>query len=129
MVKLEDKRIYVAVAGTVQPSRGNVVQPIGRQAAQACHVVSKLRLVNTGLMFPEVRNFEAFTTIILQARDSAELLHVRDLLVKRKLHPALFWDTNQEAYGPGEIVTAVAVFASKKQVEGILDYLPLWGAK
>jgi hypothetical protein len=65
------------------------------------------------------------TTIILQARDSNEMLHVYRLLVKRKLNPVIFSDDNPE-YGPGSWPTAVAVFSTKKQVDGILDYLPLW---
>ena len=74
-------------------------------------------------------NFEPMTTIILQARDSAELQHAFVLLHKKKLNPVVFSDSNDFAYGPGSyVVTAVAVFATKKQIENILDYLPLWGA-
>jgi hypothetical protein len=68
------------------------------------------------------------TTIILQARDSAELGHVWGLLHKKKLKPVIFSDTNPE-YGPGECPTAIAVFATKKQTIGILDYLPMWSGK
>lgn len=128
---MEEKRIYVAVAGTIQTgppvyTRRNVIQPIGRQIAQACHVVSKLRHLNVGMMFAEVKQFEPYTTIILQARDSNEMLHLFLLLNKKKLHPVFFSDTNPE-YGPGSFPTAVAVLATKKQVQGIMDYLPLWG--
>jgi hypothetical protein len=122
---MEEDRIYVAVAGTVQvPSAGptkTVVQPAGRQAAQACHVVSKLRVGENTHFFP-------ITTIILQARDSAELTHLQQLLTKRKLNPVIFWDTNDE-YGQREVMTAIAVMASKHQVQGIMDYLPLWTGK
>ena len=69
-----------------------------------------------------------FTTIILQARDSAEMGHIHYLLHKKKLDPVIFSDTNPE-YGPGEWPTAVAVLATKKQTRGILDYLPMWGPK
>jgi hypothetical protein len=132
---IEEQKIYVIVAGTVQtPSRRTVIQPPGRQIAQACHVVSKLRHSMIKYDFDhkyhtwDVTTFEPVTTIILQARDTSELWHVRNLLFKRKLGPLMFADTNLEAYGPGDIVTAVAVLATKKQIEGVLDYLPLWGA-
>lgn len=129
---MEDQRIYVVVPGTIQvpgpmkyPLR-TVVQPIGRQAAQACHVVSKLRHVPAGPDTPYGLKFESITTIILQARDSAELGHVQMLLHKKKLNPVMFSDENPQ-YGPGEWPTAIAVLATKKQIENILDYLPLWG--
>jgi hypothetical protein len=134
----EEKRIYVVVAGTVQvpAPRRSVVQPPGRQIAQACHVVSKLRNNNASYWVPPPPEpikhvlvpFEPMTTVILQARDSAELRHVQALAVKRKLVWAAFYDTNAEAYGPGEVMTAFAVFATKKQIQYVLDYLPLWGA-
>lgn len=133
---MNELRIYVAVAGTVQvPAdrpRRSVIQPAGRQIAQACHVVSKLRHERSD-KFQEGRfgdpEFEPITTIILQARDSAELRHVQTLLLKKKLRAVPFFDTNPDAYGAGEtVMTAVAVLATKQQVEHILDYLPLWGA-
>ncbi len=128
---IEEKRIYVVVPGTIQvPANGGgkktVVQPAGRQIAQACHVVSRLRHE-----YPSkdpLNIFKAYTTIILQARDSAELQHVWFLLYKKKLDPVGFWDTNPE-YGAGSRATAMAAFATKKQVVGILDYLPMWGAQ
>lgn len=123
---MEDKRIYVVVLATVEVNRRKVVQPPGRQIAQACHVVSKLRL---GDMRMQEEGFEPITTIILQARDSAEERHVWALLVKKKLNPTYFEDTNQDAYGPGPVITALAVLATPYQVQGILDYLPLWGAQ
>ena len=130
---IEEKRIYVAVAATVQAIR-NVVQPSGRQIAQACHVVSKLR--HGAIKFEydhrdhefDLAPFNPITTIILQVRDSAELDHVYDLLVKKKLNPVEFEDNNPE-YGPGDFPTAVAALATPKQVKGILDYLPLWSGK
>jgi len=131
-----ETRIYVAVAGTIQvpvvagshkPPLRTVVQPAGRQIAQACHVVSKLRhrqyYVTDG-----VAAFQPITTIILQARDSAETGHLFGLLFRRRLNPEIFSDNNPE-YGPGDWPTAIAVFATPKQVKGILDYLPLWSGK
>lgn len=127
MEQSEETRIYVVIAATVQTAQRNVVQPSGRQIAQACHVVCMLR--HTSLNFGTVvRPFKPMTTIILQARDSAEMGHVHFLLTKKKLNPIMFSDTNPE-YGPGDWPTAVAVFATKKQTFGILDYLPTWGSK
>lgn len=156
MSEHNEQRIYVAVAGTIQvpvnpgshkPPLRTVIQPAGRQIAQACHVVSKLRhgteiwgcrltgnhcdsLGPGGFLGHTCGKieFEPITTIILQARDSAEMYHVHYLLVRKKLKPVIFSDTNPE-YGPGDWPTAVAVFATKKQVQGALDYLPLWGPK
>lgn len=142
--KPEETRIYVVVAGTIQvPSDyyihngekkpkimsplKTVVQPPGRQIAQACHVVSKLRQEDYRRGAP-YEGFLAVTTIILQARDSAELGHVHYLLIKKRLNPEMFSDTNSE-YGPGEWPTAIAVFAKPSQTKGILDYLPLWSGK
>lgn len=126
---MEEKRIYVIVAATIQvPIVSDshkspwftVVQPMGRQIAQACHAVSELRLQN--------QHFDKTTTIVLQARDSAEMGHVFQLLYYQKhLDPVFFYDDNPE-YGAGSFPTAVAVFANQKQIKGILDYLPLWGS-
>jgi hypothetical protein len=131
----EETRIYVIVAATVSiPSRRTVIQPPGRQIAQACHVTSKLRHSMIKYDFDhkdhtwDVTTFKPVTTIILQARDSAELDHVYGLLHKKRLKPVLFSDTNEPVYGPGAVVTALAVLATKKQVAGAVDYLPLWGA-
>jgi len=124
---MEEKRIYVVVAATVQTlahNKGTVIQPCGRQIAQACHVVSKLRLGNT---LREV-DFTPITTIILQGRDSNELQHVHRLAAKARLHPVYFADQNFEAYGNIHPVTAIAFLATKKQAEGIVDYIPLWGS-
>ena len=140
---MEDHKIYVAVAATIQvpvvadshkPPLRTVVQPVGRQIAQACHVVSKLRHAQRPSNFLQdeiskaINQFEPITTIILQARDSSEMGHVYRLLSRKRLTPVIFSDDNPE-YGPGSWPTAVAVFATKKQIEGVLDYLPLWGAK
>jgi hypothetical protein len=121
---IEEKRIYVVVAGTVQvpASRRSVVQPLGRQIAQACHAIGLYRYHDPVLYTP-------ITTIVLQARDSAELKHVHDLLLKRKIQRFSFMDTNTEAYGPGEVMTAFCTEpVIRKKIQGILDYLPLWGA-
>lgn len=136
----DEKRIYVVVAGTIQvpvipdshkPPLRTVVQPMGRQMAQACHVVSKLRhsLTESGWGIDSGNgSFRPITTIILQARDSAEMFHVFALLYRKRLIPVMFSDDNPE-YGPGNWPTAIAVYCTPKQTVGILDYLPLWGSK
>lgn len=131
---MEENRIYAVVAEVISTARGKVTQPSGRQVAQACHAVSKLRHEQhptnfhvTAVSFGK-NQFEPITTIILQARDSAEMSHVYSLLLKKKSAPVIFQDINPE-YGLGSFPTAIAVFANKKQISGILDYLPLWGSK
>jgi hypothetical protein len=74
------------------------------------------------------------TTIVLEASDSFELNHVRNLLVERfckQLCPApvVFYDTQQADYGSLDeyVPTALAIGpVTENQVLGILDYLPLW---
>lgn len=125
----DEKRIYVVVPALVQIADGRYVQqPAGRQIAQACHVVSKLRHQMDRESLPKAA-FESITTIILQARDSAELCHVYELFLRHKKlsRPVLFSDENKAAYADFHPITAMAVLATKKGVEGILDYLPLWG--
>ena len=135
MKKFEgEKRIYAIVAASIEGQNGKVAQPLGRQVAQVAHVVSKLRFAEAARPIREeeqitYRLFEPITTIVLQARDTAELQHVWDLLRKKKIPPTTFADNNPE-YGLGNYITAICtppVF--KAQVEGILDYLPLWGVK
>jgi hypothetical protein len=56
------------------------------------------------------------------------MVHVYTLLNRKHLKPEMFSDDNPE-YGPGSWPTAVAVFATQKQVKHILDYLPPWSGK
>ncbi len=172
----DEKIIYCVVAETVQHPLGTedysfvfqgrtmlrtaparieetrtIVQVPGRLAAQAAHVVSKMRY---NLLTHEVEAamvktltnhkrrlhtydaltiapFQPITTIILGARDSFELQHVYGLL--RDVGGVLtykFNDTNPAVYGEGEVTTAIAtVPVYKAEVVGILDYLPLWSPK
>lgn len=117
---MSEKRIYVIVAATVDTDKGLVVQPAGRQIAQACHAANEVRVHNW-----EDLGFQITTTIILQARNTAELEHVYNLLFEEGLNPVSFEDRNPE-YG-GECTTAIAVYASFEDVIGLSDYLPLWG--
>lgn len=155
MSRGEEKRIYVVVANTVQPHCDvllrprTVVQPAGRQIAQACHAVRRMghhmviRAVLglfTGKVFKRIWrddlkaaintmvNYEPITTIVLSCRDSAELEHVYGLLRDHAgVEAWKFNDTNSEAYGEGEVTTAFAtVPVEPSRMTGVLDYLPLW---
>lgn len=125
----EEKRIYVVVPVIVEVAdRRMVKQPVGRQVAQAVHVVSKLRVYETVMAArkDDPLVWIPCTTIILSARDSKEMGHVWELLKRKKINVAYFGDTNLE-YGAMSPITAICTEpVLKKQVEGILDYLPLW---
>ena len=142
----EEKRIYVIIPAQVQVPNSTYVhngtvylhlakglrwvqQPAGRQVAQACHVVSKLRLRHFASSEKPRIGFKPVTTVILQARDSKEMGHVLALANKKRLEWETFSDENREAYGDFKPITALALMASPKQVKGILDYLPLWGSQ
>ena len=127
-----EKRVYVIVAGTVQVPSGTgtrtVIQPPGRQIAQACHAVGLFRY-RQAYVHPPVL-YEDLTTIILQARDSAELQHVAVLLAKKKIIVHIFQDDNPD-YGR-EVRVATAFCTEpiyKDQIKDVADYLPLWGPK
>jgi hypothetical protein len=118
-----EKRIYVVVAATVKTLKGVITQPVGRQVAQACHAVSKLRLA------PWMAKYGGpVTTIVLQARDSAELHHVYQLAEKAKLRPVSFNDENKAVYGEWDPSTAFAFLSTRPEIDGIADYLPIWGS-
>ena len=148
-----EKRIYCVVAHTVQPLEyetgrsfplQNVpatVQPPGRQIAQACHAVSLLRLF-MAVKQPQPVELIPITTIILQARDTFELVHIQSLLNERRIFNYAFYDHDQPDYGSidtlaqspgdvgaGHVFTALATEPiDADQACTILDYLPLWGA-
>lgn len=160
----EEKRIYVVVADTVQHPTSylsqtlrrhadtrDVVQPAGRQIAQACHAVRRMghsmviRAV-LGLFTHPPKTFKAakeaiaaishlsycpITTIILSCRDSFELEHCHKLLRDvAGIEAFKFNDTNSDAYGLGEVTTAFATMpVEPSKVVGALDYLPLWTPK
>ena len=153
----EGERIYVIVARTVltpiltvhygrnagRPSIGRskdtraIVQPTGRMAAQAVHVGRKIEheLIIKQIRAAKIRSRDAWkklpyqniTTIVLEARDTFELMHVKGLLEQAGIKVSEFMDTNEYAYGtPEEVLTAIATHpVSPFQVVGALDYLPL----
>jgi len=129
----------------------NVVQPAGRLAAQAAHAVSLCRLEMVKRFLDDNGQgenkdgrqltvkpspfsvlYEPFTTIVLGARDSAELLHVANLLHYFEVPVHAFYDTEQPDYGSldAKVMTAIATEPVEAAVvHGILDYLPLWSPK
>lgn len=137
-----EKRIYVVIAHTVDVPTGIVDQVPGRMAAQGGHAVGRMRLhmmltaacTNKSLRTPEFRelltNFadEKITTIWKSCRDSRELMHVQQLLFHAPIRFYEFQDENDPLYGVGvHPATALATYpATADDVEGILDYLPLW---
>lgn len=164
----DGKRIYCVVANSVQhpldrveaPFRKtfpaqktirrneltrSIQQPAGRLAAQAAHVVSKVRhnILKDEVhraarlarqrkswdlwMMGQVIRFQPVTTIVLAARDSFELYHLKGLLDGAGIKNEYFYDENPEVYGEGKVLTAIAtVPVFPDEVYGILDYLQLW---
>ena len=84
-------------------------------------------------LFSTVNNYcQPTTTIILEARDSFELRHVFDLLQNNDVPVYGFMDTEQPDYGSLDafVMTAIATEpVTREDVEGMLDYLPLWGSQ
>lgn len=134
---LANNRIYAIVTSTVKTNlKGVIEMEKGRMAAQACHVVSRLKLQNCNNWSSAKSKrewLEAYaetpvTTIVLQARDQKELIHVGGLAKDKGLDVAQFSDTNKEFYMTSEpVLTAIAIGpTSKLLVENICDYLPLF---
>jgi hypothetical protein len=138
-----EKIIYAVAALTIDtPTRKGIVQVPGRMSAQFGHAVSRMRMHRMAAFATSAaasgyrRVFqsqllkmadEAITTIHLECRDSKELAHVANLLRQRRVKFYEFEDRNPGVYGPGQFTTALATFpVFKRQVEGILDYLPLF---
>lgn len=121
----------------------NLKQVPGRQIAQAAHVVSKLRhellkldkpesemTINELLVVATQRTeFVPITTIILEARNQKEMMHLFTCLTGEGKQPTLFQDENPAAYGDVKPITAMAVYATPLEVENTLGYLPLWDAQ
>lgn len=116
-----EKRIYVLVAKTVFAHGKTIHQPIGRIAAQACHV--------TGLMRVEqhIKSTEPVTTIILVANDNYELADYHVRLIIAGIPVYSFFDTNKKVYGKGSFRTATCTIpVQPSKVKKILGDLPLW---
>lgn len=131
---LSQNRIYAIVTSTVKtPLKGIIEMERGRMAAQACHVVSRLKMLHVFLASPKEKKewlkayaLESVTTIILQTRDQNELEHVIKLATAKGLDTARFNDTNKDFYMSNlPVFTAIAIGPTSKQLtEGICDYLP-----
>ena len=137
-----EKRIYCVVAHAVQvleyePGRSfpitnvpSIVQPAGRQIAQACHAVSLMRLTMAWESKRPDNMWPPITTIILQARDTFELVHIQNLLNERRIFNYAFYDHDNPDYGSIDthVFTALATEPiDSDQSCTVLDYLPLWG--
>jgi hypothetical protein len=127
-----DERIYVVIADVINPMGVRVEQPLGRQAVQGGHAVSKVRhmMLFRGGRRPKPQLFTGITTISLSARNALEMFHVSRLLDKANIQHEFFFDRNVEAYGcDGRFHTALATEpVLSGAVFGILDYLPLWAS-
>jgi len=155
----EEKRIYVLVAKTVQNPLGvrqvckepsldilapiaetkTIIQPPGRIAAQCAHVVSKMRM---NLLISKLNSQsppptfirpsaaeEEITTIILSVPDSFQLEMYSNLFRRWRVDFYGFYDENED-YGFGKVYTAICtVPVFRRDVYGIVDYLPLWDGK
>lgn len=106
----------------------------GRQAAQAGHGVSKLKIsyliqnsksledysYNAGVIFDN-----PITSIVLEARDSKELTHIYLVATIMNLHHVRFWDDGA-IYQNSNVLTAVSIGPiTPDQLAGVFDYLPL----
>jgi hypothetical protein len=130
----DEKRIYVVVAETVQQqvTGRSTTQVCGRIAAQCAHVVSKMQVAR----YLDAKDYDTqdgqlipCTTIVLAARDSAEMMHIFGLIQKHtKVAFAHFHDVNPEVYGhDGKVLTAICTEpTTAESMVGITDYLPLW---
>ena len=93
----------------------------GRLIAQACHVVSKLKLRLK--LDPD----EEHTSIVLKVVDSNELEKVRHQVSHARLPWEEFRDTNPGYYQTEEaLLTAVAVFCSRKKGKSLFHGLNAW---
>jgi hypothetical protein len=154
----DNQRSYVIVARTVQthltyeervrkgdsalvqkmsatPETRSVLQPDGRQIAQACHATARMMGYLTHQFYQYAAQAKRpwpelgpLTRIVLSARDSFELEHAWALLKAAGVRVFEFEDTNEEAYGAGVAVrTAIATEPlTAEHVAGLIDYLPLW---
>jgi len=120
-----EKRIYVVLPSfIIAPTmflREIIPMSCGRCIAQACHVVSKLKLRLK--LDPD----EEHTTIILKVVDSNELEKVRDKVSHSRLPWEEFRDTNPEYYKTEKsILTAVAVCCSRKKGKSLFHGYDAW---
>lgn len=110
----------------------------GRAIAQAGHAVSKLKLsyviwLSQGApdkaygFALEVLN-QPITSIIVKARDTNELYHIKELARQKGLHIVDFQDDNPGFYKTHRTITTAISIGPHHAHEfyGVTDYLPLW---
>lgn len=117
-----EKRIYVVLASTLDlPSGDKREMSCGRNIAQACHAVSKLKL-KLGLNWQDEH-----TTVVLKVADTKALLKVLDKIHASKVEYEVFRDTNWEVYGTEfSLLTAVVCYCSKKKGKSLFYGMDSW---
>lgn len=119
---MTEKRIYVLVPHQVRLLDGTCMKlPCGMLAAQAVHSARKMQ-------DKYKLKYEDTTTIVLGARNQAEMRHVMDIMDARNIKYAMFEDDNLTLYGsPEKVLTAVTTQPLDiPRTVGVLDYLPLY---
>jgi hypothetical protein len=133
---LEEQRIYIIVPEKVViTSKNKKIKKIikmepGRLMAQCCHVGRELEKI----AFPDHDHAPVHTTIVLSARNTAEMLRLENELyndfgITNRF--ATFHDANEYLYGKGvKVLTAIAVGpVTKSQADSSIGYLELYGAE
>ncbi len=137
-------RIVVAVAKTLIYTKSENGEPTtykmepGRQIAQACHAVSALKLrfceIQDAAGAHDLRHHvitvmeNPITTIVLQARDSKELIHLANMCEDKGLLYFMFLDDNEQVYGTTDRIPSAIAIGPIDAISllGVTDYLPLW---
>lgn len=75
--------------------------------------------------------YKPITTIVLAARNTAELDHIAWSLANITAEVEMFWDENSAAYGDGiKPCTAICTHPIEKdKIELAISHLPLWSPK
>lgn len=126
-------KVVVVVASEVEGANGNIKINNGRAAAQAVHAGSKAKLA----WVTEQKNVEdavwkiqntPINTVILRARDQAELDHISTLAYDKKLLCVNFEDKDSQFYGDHFGHTTAIAFAPVRSYDlvNVTDYLPKW---
>lgn len=122
-MKPVEKRIYVIVPRYLDvPDTGKIVSmSCGRLIAQACHVVSKLKLRL------KLHWDDQHTTIVLKVNNTKELEEIADDIAHANVDWEEFRDTNMEYYGTeSSLLTAVACYCSRKKGKSLFYHLDVW---
>lgn len=120
---MAEKRLYILVPEQLEvPETGEwISQSCGRNAAQAVHVGSKLKIQES--MDPDLET----TTIILKAFDSEDLAKALDKIKQAGIPWATFLDTNEVVYKTkASLLTAVACLCTKKKGKKLFYGFESW---